>query len=171
MPSVTPIKRPHRSLGTLVDAFSFQHLQHGHPEYFHIQPEGDVIYVVDVQLKLAGPADAVAAVHLRPASDAGPDLVAAVLLFGVEGQVFQQQRPWANDAHVSLQYIVQLRQFIQRSLADKITHPGHALNIGQQITLLVQLIGHGFELSDKKFLAAVARPLLAEEGAPTVLYV
>ena len=70
----------HGGAAGLRDAFAAQHLADGHQDDADVQPERPVIHVPDIQLKTLIPSQRVAAVHLRPAGDAGRQLMPAGLL-------------------------------------------------------------------------------------------
>ena len=71
----------------LADAFALDHFPQGQEQDLQVQPEGPVIHVPDIQAELFFPGQGVAAVDLRPAGDAGLDLVTAGLVGRVAFQI------------------------------------------------------------------------------------
>jgi len=79
-----------RRLPFLADAISFEDFPDRQEQDADIQPQGAVVHVPDVQVKLLFPADGVAAVDLGPAGDARADFVPAALVVVVEGEILHQ---------------------------------------------------------------------------------
>lgn len=70
----------HRRLPWLADPFTFEDLPDGQGDDLQVQPKRQVIHVPHIQIELLLPGERVAAVHLRPASDAGAHFMARKLL-------------------------------------------------------------------------------------------
>ena len=64
----------------MVDAISARCFEDGEEKDLEVEEKRAVVDVPDVETELLLPRKGVAAVHLRPAGDAGPDLVATRLL-------------------------------------------------------------------------------------------
>ena len=72
------------------DSFAHKDFLHSKEKYLQVEPEGEVVNIPDIQLKLAGVADGVTAIDLCPARDAWTDFVAAHLFWGVKGEIVHQ---------------------------------------------------------------------------------
>ena len=64
----------------MVDAISARRFEDGKEKDLEVEEKRAVVDVPDIETELLLPRKGVAAVYLRPAGDAGPDLVAACLL-------------------------------------------------------------------------------------------
>src|SRR6266487_2369596 len=84
-----------------------------------VEPKAASFNIPDVERKLLFPCDGVAAVDLSPASNSRPAFVAACLFGCVPTKVLHQKRARANQAHISLEHVEQLRQFIEAGPAQK----------------------------------------------------
>ena len=154
----------HSGLGG-VDILPSKHLLDGRKENLQVHLEADVPDVIDVILKLLCPADVVAAVDLRPTAHSGGDIVAVVLLLAVEREVLHQQRTGADEGHIALEEVDQLRQFVNRGGADKLAHLGQTVGIGKELALGIPLVRHCLELQSLENLLILPRTVLSEENA------
>ena len=125
-----------------------------------------MVHVPDVQGELLLPREGIATAGQHRSGHARRHLVAAPLLRRVEVAVLHQQRPGTHQAHLTLEHVDQFRQFIQGEAAQEAAQPGEALLVGEQVALLVPVVGHGTELVDDKRLSPVAQAGLAEEDGP-----
>ncbi len=161
---------PHelRSGGTALgaDAFAFENLRQRHKEDLDIQPESTVIHIPDVELEFLFPRERVAAVHLRPAGDAGAHFVAACLFRRVTLEVLHQQRARTHQAHIAFKHIEEFRQLIQAGGAQEAPEAGEALLVGQQLTIGVAQVAHAAELVEPEEPTMQAWALLAEDHRP-----
>ena len=128
-----------------------------------------MVDVPDIVFEFLFPGDGVAAVDLRPACNAGPYLVSAVLEVVVQGQVAHQQGAGAHQAHIAPEHVDQLGQLIEAGRAQEVAEPGLPLFVGQQHALRIAGIGHRAELDHPERLAVPSRPLLGEEHRPAQL--
>ena len=94
-----------------------QAAQDGEPHDLEIERQRPVLDVVQVELdalferRVAAPA-----VHLRPAGDAGLDLVPQHVLRDAVLELFDEERPLgprADDGHVAAQHVPELRQLVE----------------------------------------------------------
>lgn len=168
MLSVLSVEDFHGSLALLVDVLAAQDVADGHPDDFAVEQEGDVVDVPDVELEFARPADGVAAVDLCPAGDSGGDEVAAALGFVVQGEVLDEQGARADEAHVSLEDVDELGEFVDGGGAHELADGGEALGVGEELALRVLAVVHGFELDDLKDVFVFAGPRLGEEDVASV---
>src|SRR6185369_13162254 len=99
----------HRRLSFLAYSHSIEDLTEGQPEDFHVEPEGLMVHIPHIQSKLVVPTDGIATIHLRPSGYAGAKIMATDLLGGIERQIIHEKRPGADEAHLPLQHIDQLR--------------------------------------------------------------
>src|SRR5438128_868774 len=88
----------HGRVPRLGDAVGGDHPHEGEPQDLQVEREGAVLDVPGVQAQALFPRLRVAAIHLRPAGDAGPHVVAARLLGRIERQVLHEERARADDA-------------------------------------------------------------------------
>src|SRR6185436_17220709 len=102
-------------------------LLHRLPEDPQVEPDGAVIDIPDVEAQALFPGLRVAAVDLRPAGDAGPHFVPARLLGRIEREIFRQERPRADEAHVAAQHIPELRQLVKAVAAQRAAERREAL--------------------------------------------
>ena len=82
-------------------------------------------------LELLLPREGVADVDLRPAGDAGKHLVAARLTRRVPIQIVDEQRPRADQTHVTAHHVPELRQLIKTQCAQHAAERGEPLGIRQ----------------------------------------
>lgn len=76
-------------------------------------------------------------------------------------------RAWADQGHMSLQHVEQLRQFIQRSAANKATDCGDARVITAGLLHVTVIVNtHRAELPDLDHLAVPAMAILFENTGP-----
>src|ERR1039458_3611137 len=94
--------------------FAAQDFGDRHPENLDIQQETFIPDVPDVLAETVIPACLIPAVHLRPAGDSRTDLEPDALLFGVEGQVPHEERPWAYQAHIAAKHVPEFGKLIRR---------------------------------------------------------
>lgn len=91
----------------------------------------------------------------------GVDFVGVVIVVG------NGVGPWANQGHVALQDVEQLRQFVNRRAADKAANTGDARVFTGGLFNLLAVVGtHGAELPDVNHFAVPAVALLFEQYRP-----
>ena len=148
------------------DAFTFEDLNQRHKEDLDVKPETAVVNIPHIEGEFFLPGERVAAVHLRPAGDAGAHFMSACLFWGVAVEVLHQQRAWTHQAHVTFEHVEELRQLIQAGGAQEAPKAGEALLVGQQVTIGIAQVAHGAELVESEQLAVQAGALLAEDHRP-----
>ncbi len=122
-----------------------------------------MVDVPQVQLETLGPRRGVAAVDLGPTGDAGHDLVAPGLSWGIPGHVLHQQRSRADETHLALHDVQQLRQLVKTPASQRGTEPREALPVGKQVSARVPLRRHRAELDQRERSAPKTRPLVAKQ--------
>lgn len=95
------------------DALPFENFPGRQQDDFTIQPERAMIDIPQIEKKSSLPGGGVPPIHLRPACQARRNKVPPTLVWGVARQIFHEERPRADEAHVSFQHIDQLGQFIE----------------------------------------------------------
>ena len=150
---------------TLGDAFGQCDFPEGEEEDFHVEPDGELAGVAEIPRDALAEGEVVAPADLGQAGDAGADAHAQGAGDAVEGgHLLRNPRAGADEGHVALEDVEQLRQFIERGGAQELAHEGGAFLIRQEIAFRIASIGHGAELDDMEGLAAAADAGLQEEG-------
>ena len=85
----------------LVDAFGLDEFLEGDGDDFQVCHQGYVIHIPDIEFELLCPAEAITTMTLCPARDARTHLMPASLLWGIQGHIPRQQRPWSNQRPAS----------------------------------------------------------------------
>ena len=80
-----------------------------------------MVDVPDVEFDALGPRQAGPAVDLRPAGDAGRDVETPRLMGRVLVDLIAQRRPGADEAHLADEDVPELRQLVDRRLAQQLT--------------------------------------------------
>ena len=148
------------------DASAFQNLDNRKEEDLDIEPDAPVVYLPDVELELLFPTEAVAAADLRPAGDAGLDFVPPGLLGGVAVEVFHEERPRADEAHLPAQDVDELRQLVEAGPAEEPAQAGEAFLVRKKAAFFIPVLGHGAEFKHDKGFAVQTGPHLAESTRP-----
>src|SRR5439155_10630234 len=161
-----------RSIGILLAQHHDDGLQHD-LQVEEQRPAAQVREVVlDARLHLLDRVGLAAeAVHLGEAGDSRPHLVAdhvAADQLAVELVVRHRMRPRPDDAHAALQHVDELRQLVERGLAQECAELRDAAVVLGRLPHDIAVLGdrHGAELVDHD-LAAVdpVAPLLEEDRA------
>ena len=108
--------------------------------------------------------------HLRPASEAGADGMAVMLLVGVQRQVFHQQRPWPDNAHLAAEDVKQLRQFVYACGAEPTAKFAETFLIRQQLAGFIPRVAHAAEFVEFEDLLVLSRALLTEDHGAAQLH-
>ena len=146
------------------DAMAVEDAPHREEENLDVEPEGLVIDIPNIEREFFFPRNGVAAVDLRPASEAGTNVVPTRLFFVVEGQVLHEQRTRADETHVAFEYEEKFRKLIEGSCAEPLSEGRETDGVGQESSFCVALIGHGAEFDEAKNFAVKAGTFLAEEN-------
>src|SRR5256885_8070771 len=155
------------------DAPSHPPGKHRPQQYPQVEPHRPVVDVVEVVLDarahlVVGVGLAAEAVHLRPAGDAGQHVVAAriardlLLVFSI---VRKRVRARANQRHVALEHVDELRQLVDVPSSQEAAKAGDARVVATSLAHHVAVFerGHGAELDDAEFLLVEAIAPLHEE--------
>src|ERR1039457_7346955 len=112
-------------------AISPKHLQQRQPQDLGIQPRTPMIHVPHVQFELLFPRKAVASIDLHPPGNTRPHLMTTSLERGVSRQVFEEQRPRADQTHRSEEHTSELQSpcnLVCRLLLEKKKNLQHILS-------------------------------------------
>src|SRR3954451_20600571 len=137
-----------------------------------IEQRRSVVDVPDVELDPLGPGQSRSSVDVRPPGHARlpvepPPLVLRVLL-----DLVAKRRPWPDHAHVAAEDVPELRQLVERELAQDAADardPRVARVDREARTLLLGVDDHRAELQQLEVRAILADPRLAVENRPAVL--
>ena len=88
--------------------------------------------------------------------------MASLLLRAVMLQIFHEERPWADEAHLALQYIEESRKFIQAGAAHQLAESRESIRVWQELPIRPTGIGHRAEFIQGKGLAVKPRAFLHE---------
>src|SRR5262249_60234033 len=113
----------------MCDALTPDDLSDRHLQDAQVEPERAVVHVPDVERELLVPGQCVAAVHLAPARDPGPDMVASHLLLRVAGKVLGKERAGTDQAHVAGDHIEKLGELVEARTPQEAAQPGDPLGI------------------------------------------
>ncbi len=152
----------------LRNIFAANYVIDSHAGHLEIRCHRDVIDIPHIQLKLLCPPNCVAAIHLSPTRNTWLYTVATSLLSIVERKVLHEQRPRANEAHISLENVDKLWQLVNGGGANETANRGKALAIRPQISLCITAVVHGFELDDLEDSLIHARAFLRKEDVAAI---
>src|SRR5437879_3208127 len=105
-----------------------------------------MIHVPYVQAQALVPGLRIVAVDLRPTRDPGAHLVSAGLLGGVPRQVFDEQWPRSDEAHVAAKHVPKLRKLIETQAAQPTTRRGESLLVAPRVAAVVSCSRHRAKL-------------------------
>ena len=155
------------------------HGPHRLDKQFAVEPEGPVIYIFKIKFHPFFKVEAVAATYLPDTGDAGFHGEAAALAGHVFSHFGGQRRAGANEAHLALQHVEELRQFIEAGFAQKPAEGSDARVVFDLECRAVHFIGrlelgfevfgilnHGAELVDLEFPAIDPATCLFEKNRP-----
>jgi hypothetical protein len=163
-----------------------EHRHRGAQQDLHVAPEGRAGDIGDVERHALGVAGVAAAADLPRAGQARTDRE-VVLRRGavVGGELPGLHRPRADQAHLALQHVDQLRQLVERGSAQEAADPGHArvvaqlagrLPLGPGAGIAVEQLSqpavgvghHGAKLQAAEEAAAAADPLMRVEHTAAI---
>ena len=128
-----------------------------------------MVHIPYVKFKLPLPGDRIAAVALRPAGYSGAHFVTSGLLWGIKREILHQQRSGTDEAHVALEDVPQLWQFVEGGRAYETADFCQAVRIGQKPSLRVAFVGHGLELDHMEYSAVFTGAFLSEESSRSLV--
>ncbi|MCY1546645.1 hypothetical protein D9M68_826510 [compost metagenome] len=110
-------------------------------------------------------------IHLRPAGNTRLDFMAKHVTVDLRTILLVMRhrvRARPDNGHIPKQHIDELRQFIQRSAADKGAHPGNAIVVARGLDHIRTILHHphAAELPDLDRSSIDAVTLLTEENRP-----
>ena len=94
--------------------------------------------------------------------------MATVLFRGISIEIFYQERPWANKAHLAFQDVEEFRKLIQAGAAHQLAEPCESIRIGQELPIGSAVIGHRTEFAEHKGVSVKSRTFLREQQRPPV---
>ena len=115
----------------------------------------------------------IAAADLRPAGEAGTDVVRAVFVaLGKQILLIPERGARADHAHIPLENVPELRNFIQGGLAQELPHAGDVLlgilqKVRRHVVRRAHL--HGAEFHEEKIGFSLSDALLSEKGRAGVV--
>ena len=127
-----------------------------------------MIDIPKIKKKSLLPVSVIPSIYLSPPCQAGRNEVASLLLWAVMCHVFHEERPRANEAHVTLQYIEESRKFIQTGTAHQFAESCESISIGQELPIGPAGIGHRTEFIQNKGLTMESGAFLYEQEWPTM---
>src|SRR5262245_49652907 len=165
------------SYSTLPRATPHQHGGHSLCQDHQVMPESPASDVCDIHTHPLGKTDAAATLHLPDAGEPGGHVEPPTLPAFARIRFIHGQRPRADQCHVSLENVEELRKLIDAGLPQKCTYFGHArivLDLEGGAVLLVLLgelflasfgiLHHRAEFVDRERPAAQAGALLFEDN-------
>ena len=149
------------------DAIVLQYLSNTAEEAFTVKQEAELLSIFAVQPGFHCDFQFIAAIDLRPTSEARPDIIGAILI-PLRNQVvlIPQSWPGANNAHLPGENTQNLGQLVNRQATEPNAGTGDPLlGIGEQMGWHVgRSTGvHGSEFWHHKGLLLNADPLLPEQ--------
>jgi hypothetical protein len=127
-----------------------------------------MIDIPQIEKKSLLPVGGIPSVHLGPTCQAGRNEMATMLLRAVMRQVFHEEWPRTDEAHISLENVQEFREFIQASAAHQLAESRESICIGQELSIGSASIGHCAELIQSKGLSAKPGAFLREQQRPTM---
>src|SRR5678815_1311490 len=104
-----------------------------------------MLRIPDVERKPLIPRKTIPPVHLSPPCDTGSDRMSEAFALAVIGQIFRQERPRTNKAHVPAQHVEKLRQFIEAGLPEYSPKRCHPVFVELRLTFAFTIHAHGPE--------------------------
>ena len=108
----------------------------------------------------------------RPSGHAGFEVEAAAVLVRAVSRLARHPRPRANDAHVPLEHVPELRDLVHRPVAQHSSHARDArvaFGDRQPVADVLRADHHGAELETAKILPPFAYPVLNKKHRPAVI--
>ncbi len=88
--------------------------------------------------------------------------MATMLLRAIMRQIFHEEGPRTDEAHISLENVQEFREFIQASAAHQLAESRESICIGQELSIGSASIGHCAELIQSERLTVKPWPFLCE---------
>ncbi len=126
-----------------------------------------MIDIPDVETETLLPGKRIAPVNLSPPGNARPDVVTTSLLRRIQRQVLHQQRAGSHQAHVALEHVDQLRQFIQTGGAKPAAKRCQPPFVWQKKARSIKLFGHCAKFVKQKWYAVFSGAGLLQEHRRT----
>lgn len=94
--------------------------------------------------------------------------MATMLLRAIMRQIFHQEGPRADEAHISLENVQEFREFIQAGAAHQLAESRESICVGQELPIGSAGIGHRPEFIQGKGLTMKPGPFVHEQKRPTM---
>lgn len=101
-----------------------------------------MLRIPDVERKPLIPRKTIPPVHLSPPGDTGPDRMSEAFALAVIGQIFGQERPRADQAHIPAQHVEKLRQLIEAGVPEYSPKRRDAMRIELRLALAFAIHAH-----------------------------
>lgn len=150
------------------DAFPSENLPGRHQKDLAVYPERAMVDIPDIQKKSVLKVGEIPSVHLSPPSQTGRNEMATVLLRTIMRQIFHKEGPRSDKAHISLENIQELREFIQTGTPHQFSESRESIRVRQELPIGSAGIGHRAEFIQGKRLTVKPRASLREQEWPTV---
>lgn len=143
----------------------------------HIQPEGEVLDVVEIVLDLDAGIIGICRItvhHLSPTADPGPHDMTVHVERDLPLELIDESallRSRTNQAHVPFKDVEELRQLVNTQLADHLAHPGdaHVTVLGKLGAGFFRILAHAAELVDAEILVPLPYPVLQKHHGARAL--
>ena len=126
-----------------------------------------MLRIPDVERKPLIPRETIPPVNLSPPGDTGPDRVSEAFALAVIGQIFGQERPRADQAHLTAQHVEKLRQLIKTGVPEYSPKRRDAMRIELRLALTFAIHAHRPEFQHRKEPAIQAWTALTEQNRRT----
>lgn len=157
----------HGDVAGMVDAAHCKHAGNRKRQDFDVQPYTAMIHIPDIEAEPLFPAQPVAPVHLSQAGQAGHYFMPAPLLWCVERQILEQQRPGPYQAHVAPQHVPELGKFIEAGASQELPDASQSIVIRQRRAITINRIRHRTKLIEREGAFLIARPSLPKQNRTT----
>ena len=123
-----------------------------------------MLRIPDVERKPLIPRKTIPTVNLSPPCDTGPDRMSEAFALTVIGQIFGQERPRADQAHIPAQHVEKLRQLIKAGVPEYSPKRRDAMRIELRLALAFAIHAHRPEFQQRKNPAIQAWTLLTKQN-------
>jgi len=122
-----------------------------------------MLRIPDVERKPLIPRKTIPPVDLSPPGDTGPDRMSEAFALAVIGQIFGQERPRADQAHIPAQHVEKLRQLVKTGVPEYSPKRRDAMGVELRLTLAFAIHAHRPEFQQRKEPAIQAWAALTEQ--------
>ena len=122
-----------------------------------------MLRIPDVERKPLIPGETIPPVNLSPPGDSWPDRVSEAFALAVIGQIFRQERPRTDQAHLTAQHVEKLRQLIKTGVPEYSPKRRDAMRIELRLALAFAIHAHRPKFQQRKDPAIHAWATLTEQ--------